>query len=68
MRKYEINKTEITENSIVVTMTSAEIHLIREAVRNFEIGSIDLDEMKLCKNIRSSISRILLDPYQDITP
>ena len=63
MRKYEIN-----EKSIVVSMTSEEIQLIREAVRNFEIGSIDLDEIKLCKKIRSSISRILLDPYQDITP
>lgn len=65
MRKVILGRTVLGEKSVILTTTVDELHLIRDAL--WEVPNdpkYDKEEMELSKNIRNSINRILLDPYQ----
>ena len=64
MRKFVIGETKITDKSILVSLSSDELHLIRDSLLVYQGGNIDKEEFSICRDLRSSIGRILCDPFQ----
>ena len=65
LKKFEIGKTEITDKTILVALSSDEIHLIREALFDVQKDpKYNKEEIEIANRMRSSVTRILLDPYQ----